>query len=365
MAENDQEDSEKTEEPSPRKLEKAARRGEVPLSREARSFGLLLAGLLLVLFYLPFMMKSLGVNLVGYIEHPHDLPFARAELVEALTTTLLTIAALLGAFAVPLIAMLLLSTWIQVGLVWAREKKFFNAQAINPITGLKRRFSAQSLVEFAKSLAKIIMVGIVGVVVLIPLFRIIDDFAARPLMSSLESAREWVLWVLAAVLAVYLVVVVADVLWTRFSFTKKQRMTRQELRDEQKQTEGDPHVRRRIARLRQERHRSILSKAIERADVLVTNPTHYAVALEYKPEEHQAPILVAKGIDYLALRMRELAEANDVPIVENPPLARALYASGEVDQEIAPEHYQVVAEVISYVWKLKNYRPPESPNLAA
>ena len=162
-----------------------------------------------------------------------------------------------------------------------------------------------------------------------------------------------VLLIFTVVIAIF-VLAVADYLYQRYTYLKKLRMTKQELKDEYKQVEGDPLVKSRIRQVRMERARHRMMENVPKADVVVVNPTHYAVAMEYKMEEMDAPVVVAKGVDFLALRIREIAEEHEIPIVENPPLARALFASVEVDQAIPPEHFKAVAEVIGYVMQLKN-----------
>ena len=162
-----------------------------------------------------------------------------------------------------------------------------------------------------------------------------------------------------ATVAVMTAIAALDYLYQRHAFIKQMKMTKQEVKDEHKQSEGDPIIKSRIRRLRLERARQRMMAAVPRADVVITNPTHYAVALEYKMEEMPSPKLIAKGIDELAQRIREVAEENDIPVVENPPLARALYSAVDLDEEIPPEHYKAVAEVIGYVMRLKGKLPPQ------
>ncbi|MCW9039352.1 MAG: EscU/YscU/HrcU family type III secretion system export apparatus switch protein, partial [Rhodospirillales bacterium] len=171
--------------------------------------------------------------------------------------------------------------------------------------------------------------------------------------------RMWLIAILLIVSVTGIMTVIAalDFVYQRHSFTKKMRMTKQEVKDEHKQAEGDPAIKAKLKGIRMQRARTRMMAAVPEADVIITNPTHYAVALTYKLEEMQAPRLVAKGVDHLAFRIREIAEENDVPVVENPPLARALYATVELDQDIPYEHYKAVAEIIAYVMGLKGQRP--------
>ena len=161
------------------------------------------------------------------------------------------------------------------------------------------------------------------------------------------------LLIFTVVIAVF-VIAVADYVYQRYTHLKKLRMTKQEVKDEYKQMEGDPMVKSRIRQIRMERARHRMMENVPKADVVIVNPTHYAVALEYKMEQMDAPVVLAKGLDHLALRIREIAEENEIPVVENPPLARALFASVEIDQTIPPEHFKAGAEVIGYVMQLKN-----------
>src|SRR5690606_23289945 len=165
---------------------------------------------------------------------------------------------------------------------------------------------------------------------------------------------EWLsLRLMGGVLAVMTVLALADLLYQRSSFMKKMMMSRQELKDEYKQSEGDPVVKGRLRQLRMDKARQRMMQNVPKADVVITNPTHYAVALQYNPEKMNAPVLLAKGVDAVAQRIREVADENKIPIVQNPPVARSLFASVEVDDEVPAEHYRAVAEVISYVFKLK------------
>ena len=175
--------------------------------------------------------------------------------------------------------------------------------------------------------------------------------------AILMQLYEIILLLVVVVIMVMIVVAVIDISYTRYSHNKKLKMTKQEVKDEHKQSEGDPQVKARIRSIRMERFRQNMLKAVETADVVVTNPSHYAVALVYDMEAMDAPKVVAKGLDFLALKFKEIAAEHEVPIVENPPLARALFASAEVDQFIPPEHFKAVAEVIGYVMRLKKQVP--------
>jgi flagellar biosynthetic protein FlhB len=188
---------------------------------------------------------------------------------------------------------------------------------------------------------------------LIPKVAVLETWSAASLTATVDHSMRLLVRLSGAVAGLMTIVAIIDYAYQRFSFMKQMRMTKQELRDELKQSDGDPLIKSRIRRLRQERARKRMMAAVPGAAVVITNPTHYAVALAYEIETMTAPKVVAKGVDVLARRIREVAETNGVPIVENPPLARALHGSVEVDDEIPPEHYQAVAQVIGFVMRAR------------
>jgi len=221
------------------------------------------------------------------------------------------------------------------------------------MSGLKRLFSSKSLVEFVKGLLKLIVVGTVVTALMLPQVRSLDTLVGLDPAAMLGLLYEAATRILFGVLATLTLIAALDWLYQRYSLTKDLRMSKQELKEEFKQTEGDPHIKQRIRQLRHERSRKRMMAAVPKADVVIMNPTHFAVALQYDQKTMGAPRCVAKGIDSLALRIRDVAKEAGVAVVENPPLARALHATVELDEEIPAEHYRAVAEVIGYVWKLR------------
>jgi len=200
---------------------------------------------------------------------------------------------------------------------------------------------------------------VVATLAVLPTLPGVDTVPTLSMPDFLARRRDLGLIVLVASLSVFAVIAAIDLIFQRQQHIKVMRMMRQETEEEFRQTGGDPDVKRRLRQIRQERVRARMMKAVPEADVVVTNPTHYAVALRYRPEEMEAPKLVAKGVASLGQRIRETAEARDIAIIENPPLAPALYAGVDLDDEVPPEHYQAVAEVISYVWSLRGRTMPE------
>ena len=210
--------------------------------------------------------------------------------------------------------------------------------------------------EFAKGLLKIAMVGVVGTVILMPYFGQMEHMVGLPLSLLMAELETLVIRVMIGVLIVLVIIAVADLVYQRHEHYKKMRMTKQEVKDEYKQTEGDPHVKARLRQLRAEKSRQRMMQAVPEADVVITNPTHYSIALKYDPDEMDAPVCVAKGVDELALRIREVAKTHDIILYENKPLARSLYDVVEIDEVIPIEQYKAVAEVISYVVKTRGRR---------
>ncbi len=351
MANEDNSDnSQKTEPPTPRRLERARREGQVPISRELRSW-LLLASACAVLVFAAGPLSRFFLRIsTGFIEKTHEFSAAPATVLRIVRDLVLDVGILLALPFGVFLFIVVAANIVQVGPLWASKKLRIYGSSINPITGLKQKLSSNNLVEFLKSLFKIALVFIVGFWAIFPSLELVADLPNWDTALLMPLVQEKLGMVLLAVLMAYLVLVLLDVAWQRYITYERLKMTRREVMDERRQTEGSPEVRQRIARLRRERGRAVLSQAMRQADVVITNPTHYAVALAYKPAEHEAPVVVAKGLDFLAQRIRELALDLGIPIVEDPPLARVLYANTRLDEPIPPDYYQAVAEIISYIW---------------
>lgn len=361
MSDNEQaDDSQKTEEPTPKKLEEARKKGQVPLSREVNNWIMLLMGTVVVLAMGPSMMESLLVHMRTYIEQAHALPGVPGGFTVVLGQSFWKI---VGILTVPLLLLLgaaFAGPFLQIGPLLAPESIKPDLSKISPLQGFKRLFSVRSLVEFAKGILKIGLIGLVGVVLLMPFYHSVDHMIGMPVIGVLGELHMLVMRLMAGVLIALLIIALADLVFQRQQHYQKMRMTKQELKDEYKQAEGDPHVKSKLRQLRQEKARTRMMQAVPTADVVITNPTHFSIALKYDPEEMIAPMVVAKGVDDLALRIREVAKEHDIIIMENPPLARVLYDAVEIEQIIPEEHYQAVAEVISFVFKQKGKLGPKA-----
>jgi flagellar biosynthetic protein FlhB len=261
---------------------------------------------------------------------------------------LATVALPLGVLVLAAIA----GSMIQHRLVWSADSLKPKFSKISPLAGLKRMFSMQSLANFGKGLAKLGVVGSVMVMLLWPQRTRLDGLVQTDILGSLMLTRSLALNILGVVVAILFMVAAADYLFQYRQWFERQKMSLQEMKEEFRQTEGDPLVKGKIRQLRQAKARRRIMAGVPKASVIITNPTHYAVALQYD-KGMEAPICVAKGMDTLALKIREIAGQHSIPIVENPPLARALHATVEIDEPIPAEHYKAVAEVIGYVMKLR------------
>ncbi len=356
MAE-DQDPSLKTEEPTQKRLADAERKGQVAKSQEVGHWFMMLGMIMGLLMFAPATARDIAAILRRFIAAPHMIPVTGADsqlglwhLVGGIGSALLPIVALLWAAA-------LVANLIQHKPVLSAHKLKPEFSKISLIKGVKRQFSMRALVEFTKGIAKIAIVGAVAAALVLPRMDILPLVPNLETVEILPLLREIALVMLIGVFTVITVIAAADLLYQRHKHAESLRMTKQDVKDEHKQSEGDPIIKQRLRAIRMERSRRRMMAAVPEADVVVTNPTHFAVALKYDPTAMAAPVLVAKGQDDVALRIREVAEANDVPLVENPPLARALHATVDLDQEIPVTHYKAVAEIIGYVMRLRGKLP--------
>jgi flagellar biosynthetic protein FlhB len=352
MAE-EEDQSQKTEEPTQKKLEDARKKGQVATSREINNALMISSAAAFVAILAPDVADDLGGLFFPFISSPHSFVITIDDLRLATAYFLQDVGATLILPALLFLIAALVSNLAQNGIVVSTEPLKPKLDKISPIAGAKRIFSMKSLVEFVKGLFKICLVGTAAVVLIWPEATTIIKSAEIEVIGVLTILKSLTLKLLVGIASIVLVIALLDVLYQRFEHQKQLRMSRKDLQDEYKQTEGDPHVKARLKSLRAERARHRMMADVPKATVVITNPTHFAVALIYDSAEMAAPKAVAKGADLFALRIREIAEANDVPIVENPPLARALYASVDLGQEVSPDHYHAVAKVIGYVMRLR------------
>jgi flagellar biosynthetic protein FlhB len=345
----------RTEEPTQRKLDQAVEKGDVPRSQEIGTFFVLCGFTLALLIAAGSAAREATLQLRAFLMNAHQVPSGGDSLFQVTAKGVMTG---FTALALPLgfiLVAALAGALIQHKPLWTTEPLMPKFNRISPMAGLKRIFGKEAWVNFAKGLAKIMLVGVGVWMVLWGERDHLQAFAQMDVRALLPAVLVLTIKLMAGVLAIFAIIAIGDFGYQRFSWYQRQRMTKQELKDEYKNTEGNPEVKAKLRQLRAQRARSRMMAQVPKATVIITNPTHFAVALQYENGQG-APVCLAKGVDAIALKIREVAGAHEIPIVENPPLARALYATVEIDEEIPVEHYQAVAEVVGYVLRLKRRR---------
>jgi len=355
MAEEN-EASSKTEEPTPRKLEEARRKGDVAKTQDLPQLASLAGVMAVILIGGGWLAQDMVGRLLPFIARPEEMDLSGTGGVfvaqEAMMASLPALAAVMIAACLAGIG----GNLIQHGLIFTGEKMKPDLKKVSPLEGFKRIFGPDGWVQFIKSTLKIAVTGLVAWLVLEPHAKELQALAAADPAAMLPATMALVRALAFAVIAFLSVTALADWFWQRFRFMQRMKMSREELKDEFKQTDGDPHVKAKQRQIRHERSRRRMMQAVPEATVVVMNPTHYAVALKYVAGETAAPECVAKGLDELALRIRAVAEEAGVPIIEDPPLARALFATTEVDRQIPEAHYEAVAKIIGFVMGQKAQR---------
>jgi flagellar biosynthetic protein FlhB len=354
MAE-DQDNAQRTEEPTQKRIEDAVKRGQVAFSKEVTSFLMLLLMTVFVIWVSPNLLRSANIELSHFVLQPHnfEVDYEGDDVLRLAIKIILDVGYLL---MIPLIIALVgafLGSFIQNGFVYSPEAIHPNLSKISPLSGLKRIFSLKSIVELLKGILKITMVALVVYTVIKSDLDQVVHLHTYTFSGIILILSELVNKSLLSVCAVMGVIAVLDYFYQRMEHLKSLRMTKQEVKEELKQTEGNPEIKAKLRALRLERARKRMMAEVPKADVIITNPTHYSIALKYTADDMPAPKVVAKGIDKVALRIREIARENWVPIVENKLLARSLYEAVELDDFIHVEHYEAVAKIISKVMKIK------------
>jgi flagellar biosynthesis protein FlhB len=349
---DESDDTEKTEDPTQKRLDDALERGDVAKSQEVNTW-FVIAGATLVL-------STFAGSVGGGVEMPLRNLIANSWQIRTDGPGLLALAEQIGyilaaALGLPMLMLVLAAiagNVVQHRFVWSGETLKPKLSKISVVSGAKRIFGKQAAANFAKGLFKVLALGAVMTAVLWPERSRLDALVRLDPNAILPTTTTLTLQLLGAVVAMLALVAIADYLFQYRQWFERQKMSLREMKEEFKQSEGDPHIKARIRQLRHARMKKRMMAAVPKASVIITNPTHYSVALSYE-RGMSAPVCVAKGMDNIALKIREIAREHDIPIVENVPLARALYATVKVDDEIPVEHYHAVAEIIGYVMGLK------------
>ena len=354
MAEEAQ--AERTEEATPKRRSEARNRGQVLKSQEVNTVFTLLVGLLVLGMTGPAMLGRLGDFSRSIFSHPADFELS----ITRLPGYLLGAIKLFGLILMPLAGAVFVAAIsinvLQVGFLFTTETLTPKFSVLNPIEGSKRFFSVRALVDLAKAVLKIVIVLSVAWFTLKGSVLELSAAAMSPLGATLALSKSLFFRLTLRILAVFTVMAALDWMFQRWDFEKRLRMSHQDVKEENKQSDGNPLVKSRIRTLQIQNARKRMMSAVKTADVVVTNPTHLAVALSYKAGEMEAPTVVAKGARLMAQKIKEIARENGVPVIEDKPLARALFKSVEIGQPVPPALYRAVAEILAYVFRLKGRR---------
>jgi flagellar biosynthesis protein FlhB len=356
MAEHSDQES-KTEQPTEKKIRDAIEEGRIPISREASVFASMAALMVILAFLIGQSAQRLVPTLSGLLDDPDGFRLSTgADAQNLLTVVGLEAMRFMLPLVITVVAFGLAASLLQnvPRLVLQRIQPDFSR--ISLTQGWKRIFGAQGLVEFAKSVFKLVTVSlVVGFVLRSSEARAFEAMYTDPVALP-EMILTIAMRIVSAICIATIVLVAMDLAWARFHWRRELRMTRQELKDEHKQAEGDPLVKARLRSLARDRSRQRMIAGVSRASLVIANPTHYAVALRYQRDENPAPLVLARGMDAIALKIRAVAEENRIPVIENKALARALYAAVQVDQVIPAEFFRPVAEIIYFLQSKKTPR---------
>jgi flagellar biosynthetic protein FlhB len=348
----EQDDTERSEDPTQKRLDEALKRGDVVKSQEVNTWFVLAGATLILLSFSGSMSSGVARMLAGLIAQAHNIPLDGRSLMHTMQTLALeTIAAVALPFVLLVLAAIA-GNMVQHRLVWSAEALKPKLSKVSPGAGFQRLFSKVAAANFIKGLIKLSLIGAVMAGLLWPKRNQLDGLVAMDPAIILALTKTLSLEMLGTVVAILAIVAAADYLFQYRQWYERQKMSVREMKEEFRQSEGDPAIKAKIRQLRQTRMKKRMMAAVPKASVIITNPTHYAVALQYD-RGMNAPLCLAKGIDNIALKIREVAAEHNIPVVENPPLARALHATVEIDEEVPPEHYKAVAEVIGYVMRLR------------
>jgi flagellar biosynthetic protein FlhB len=343
-------EEEKTEEPTGKKLDQAKAEGNVGKSAEVVGAAILLFGTVFLLFFSSFtfeQIKKMMLFIFSFIgEEINETTYFTITY-----TIVTTILYALAPFFVLVIFLTFVFNWMQFGMLLIPLK--FDLQKLDPIKGIKGVFSLKKLIEAFKLMLKLTVIVIVMVILFLLTGEAFLAMMDKSIDFSINAMVELIIYFLAAILFIIILFAIIDFFFTKHYYIKSLRMSKQEIKDEYKNMEGDPKIKARIRGLQMKMAQERMMSNVPDADVVITNPTHYAVALQYDNTVDQAPKMVGKGIDFMALNIKDVAREHNIPIIENPALARALYNQLEIEQTIPEEFYKAIAEIFSYVYELK------------
>jgi flagellar biosynthetic protein FlhB len=354
---DDQDKSQQTEQPTQKRLDQAREAGDTVKSGEVNTLVLLGGGTLALAMFGKSTMLGIAHALSTFLEQPDAMAVDGNGLAAIIRLLLMQLAGAVAPFFAAMIAAAVAGHLIQGRPTLNFERLAPDFSKVSPLSGLKRMFGPEGWMNLLKGLLKIAIVGIAVWTQLWPERNHLEGILTQSTVDVVSDMSHLLFKVLMTALGCLLVIAGADYFFQRMQWMSRNRMSKQEIKEEYRQNEGDPHIKGKIRQIRIERSKKRMMAQVPTATVVIMNPTHYAVALKYESGKMAAPVCVAKGLDALALKIRAVAEENDVPVIENPPLARALHAAVEIDEPVPAEHFKAVAQIIGYVMRLRGQIP--------
>lgn len=363
MAGDDQDKDSKTEDPSQKKLEDAVSKGQVVNSKEVTSFFLFLLLTLLAMWVLPYTMVQIASRLRFFIENAGNIPVDQGMVGVILVDIMKKMMLYISPIFLMVFVATIFSSYMQHGeFIFTTETLQPQLSRLSIIKGFGKIFSVKNVVEFLKGIFKISLVGTFVYLVILADVKELSQYQELSIAGIIEQLKTMIYDILMLVTVIMAAIAGVDFSYQKYDHFTNLKMTKQEVKDEHKQSEGNPEVKRKMRQLRHEQSQKQIKQSVPKATVVITNPEHYAIALQYEMHKMNAPVCVAKGLDLIAQKIKEIAGENDIPIVENPPLARMLHKDVKVDQEIPVEHFEAVAKIISYVLSLNEKKKKRKNN---
>jgi flagellar biosynthetic protein FlhB len=349
----DKDDQDKTEEPSQYRLEKSREKGDVVSSKDLTGIMVVTAAIGTLLFTGTYMLEEIWTIAEVVLSSNLETTFTQKGILAIFNKSIFSFLKIMAPLFLMLMIVGFLGQVMQIGVIYAPELITLKLERINPQKGLGRIFSSKSLFEFFKGLVKFILVFSVTYMMLNKSILEVNGMIQSELPASLAFMKSMVMGLISAILMTFAFIAMIDFTYEKWTYLQRMKMSKQEVKEEMKEREGSPEIRSRIKSVQREMAKKRMMKELPKADVVVTNPTHYSVALKYNRDKMVAPMVVAKGVDQLAFQIREIAKKHDIPLVENVPLARTLYSTVKVGEAVPRDLYKAVAEVLAFVYKLK------------
>lgn len=362
MAESE-DGQEKSEEPSEKKLREASEKGQIARSRELTTFLMVISAALFLYFYGQDIMQSFQTITVSGLSLERDHAYDLKKMLDLILGMTMAAIFMLLPFFLLMVFVAIVGSSLLGGFNFSTQAMSPKLSKLNPVAGLKRMVSSQALMELLKALAKFGLVLSVAVLFLWSVFDDVIALGAESLHSALGHSAQIIVEAFIFVSLALIIIAAIDVPFQVWQHTNQLKMTKQEVKEEYKQQEGNPEVKARIRQIQREMSQRRMMQQVPEADVVITNPTHFAVALKYEADSMRAPVVLALGADFMAAQIRTIAQEHNIPIIEAPPLARALYYNAEVDQPIPEPLFKSVAAVLAYVFGLRDNKPTKPLNM--